>query len=632
MSDEARPAEQLPDENSAPAPPEPQSEAAPRNEQQPEEKPTTEQSLAEQSLADQAVTDQAVTDQAGGEEPSNDQASAEQASDDQASKRRILIGSQRDPAAYRARPRRDWKPVTGGEPSEAGSESARAPHPPTAEATTAEPPPATPPGEVPSAEGSAAKPEASPADAPAPSDEPRGPSQRERNRTRREKRDRKGKPKREPRLAPVDDSPKRRNPPPSLRHELPPELEAELQEAMGEGESLEAMLGGGESAEPQVELAPETQHAGRVVTIRHEDVFVELGSREQGVVSMKQFDEPPQPGDELQVIVQGFNRDDGLYELSLPNRAVDVEDWSQIREGMTVQAQITGHNTGGLECEVNHIRGFIPVSQVSLYRVEDMEQFVGESWPCLVTEANEDRRNLVLSRKAILEREREEAKQKFLEELQPGDVHEGTVRKILDFGAFVELGQGIDGLLHVSQLSWARVNHPSEVLKEGETVKVQVVKVDDQTGKIGLSCRDLLPNPWEDVQRNYPEGAVVRGRVSKLMEFGAFVELEPGVEGLVHVSELSHKRVWRPSDVVSEGDELEVLVLSVDPDAQRIGLSIKQLSQPEPSADDRKQAAEDAASAEPADAGKKKRQPQPAGPLKGGLGRGAGGEQFGLKW
>ena len=594
MSDEARPTEpsteqsaqldQSTPEQATPPQPEPQAQAEPQAQQ-----PTGEQPEA----ADPQSS-------GSGEKP----------------RRSVLIGSQRDPAAYRARAKRDWKPVETSEPPEANAQRADQPSPPSA----AQPAP-SPPSQ-----------EEAPAASASEEGDARAPTERERNRSRREKRDRKGKSKQgEPRLAPADDSPKKRNPPPSLRHGLPPELEAELQEAMGGEEgSIDAMLGG-DSTEPAVNVAVESKHTGRVVTVRHEDVFVDLGGREQGVVSLKQFDEPPQPGDELEVIVQGFNADDGLYELSLPNRAIDIEDWSQLREGMIVQTQITGHNTGGLEGEVNHIRGFIPVSQISLYRVEDIEQFVGESWTCLVTEANEDRHNLVLSRRAVLEREREEAKQRFLEELQPGDVHEGTVRKILDFGAFVELGHGVDGLVHVSQLSWARVNHPSDVLKEGEQIKVQVNKVDHESGKIGLSCRDLMPNPWEDVERKYPEGMVARGRVSKLMDFGAFVELEPGVEGLVHVSELSHKRVWRPSDVLNEGDEVEVLVLSVDKEAERIGLSIKQLSQPEPSAADKQKTEEEqSATAEPAD--KKRRQPQPTGPLKGGLGQGAGGEQFGLKW
>jgi small subunit ribosomal protein S1 len=236
------------------------------------------------------------------------------------------------------------------------------------------------------------------------------------------------------------------------------------------------------------------------------------------------------------------------------------------------------------------------------------------------------RRNLVLSRRAVLEREKEEARQKLLETLEPGQVHEGVVRKIMDFGAFVDIG-GVDGLLHVSQLAWSRVNHPSEVLTQGQSIRVKIEKLDRTTGKIGFSYRDLLENPWTGAAAKFPPNSVVRGKVTKLMEFGAFVELQPGVEGLVHISELSHKRVWRASDIVHEGDEVEVLVLAVDAQAQRISLSLKALSRPEP-AKPEKEAAEAGQAASPAHA--KRRRPDQ--PLQGGLGKAAGGDRFGLKW
>ena len=328
----------------------------------------------------------------------------------------------------------------------------------------------------------------------------------------------------------------------------------------------------------------------------------------------------------VEVIVRSLNREDGFYELTIPGQAEEVADWADLQEGMVVSARVTGHNTGGLECEVNHIRGFIPVSQVSLYRVENLEQFLGEQWPCLVTEANPDRRNLVLSRRAILEREREESRQQLFDSLAPGQVFDGVVRKILDFGAFVDLGDGVDGLLHISQLSWSRVNHPSDVLTEGQHIRVRIDKIDPETRKISLSYRDLFESPWTHVTSKYPEHSTVSGKVTKLMEFGAFVELEPGVEGLVHISELSHKRVWRASDVVQEGQEVEVLVLSVDTEAQRIGLSMKQLTQPEPVKKDDEQS--EAAEPEPV----KSRMAVPNRPLKGGLGRSSGGAAFGLKW
>ena len=364
---------------------------------------------------------------------------------------------------------------------------------------------------------------------------------------------------------------------PSVRERLSPELEDELSLAMG-GASMDDLFGGGAKDEQQL-FEPHSVQGGRVVAIRRDDVFVEFEGRQQGIVSLRQFDSPPIPGDLIQVVIERLNPEDGLYELGLPNKAVQVDDWSDLAEGALVEVRVTGHNAGGLECEVNHIRGFIPISQISLYRVEDLAPLVDQRLVCLITEADPDRRNLVLSRRAVLEREREQARQQLLESLQPGQVCEGVVRKLMDFGAFVDLG-GIDGLVHVSQVAWGRVKHPSDVLHEGQQIKVRVEKVDPTTGKISLGYRDLLESPWTAVGLKYPPNTIAKGMVTKLMDFGAFVELEPGIEGLVHISELSHKRIWRCSDVVKEGQEIEVMVLSVDSEAQRMSLSMKMLSAP----------------------------------------------------
>jgi small subunit ribosomal protein S1 len=386
------------------------------------------------------------------------------------------------------------------------------------------------------------------------------------------------------------------------------------------------LMSGTQAGPQEGMLEPESRHRVRIAAIRRDDVFVEFGGREQGCIAIRSFETPPNVGDEIDVIVQRYHPEESLYDLSLPGAAVDLGNWDEVREGMLVDAQITGHNTGGLECEVNHLRGFIPVSQISLFRVEDLAQFVGQRFTCLITDANRDRKNLVLSRRAVLEREKEEQKQKFFASLAPGQIHDGTVRKLMDFGAFVELGNGVDGLLHVSQLSWGRVKHPSEVVQEGQSVRVRIEKIDPQTGRIGLSYRDLHENPWAAAAGKYPPRSQVRGKVTRLMDFGAFVELEPGIEGLVHISELSHKRVWRAADVVKEGDEVEILVLSVSPDTQRMSLSIKALHQPEPT----KKEDEEAAEPELPPPTKKTSRPSNV-PLKGGLGR-TSGERFGLKW
>ena len=411
-------------------------------------------------------------------------------------------------------------------------------------------------------------------------------------------------------------------PRPSIRakdHDLEDELDR-----MMSGASMADLLGDGKSDEQAFES--DSIQKGRVVAVRRDDVFIEFAGREQGILSARLFDVPPTPGTEIQVAIQRLNPEDGLYELSLPNQTVQVDDWSDLVEGAMIEVRVTGHNTGGLECEVNHIRGFIPVSQIALYRVEDLAPFVDQRLTCVITESNPDRRNLVLSRRAVLERDKEQARKQMLSSLEPGQTFDGVVRKLMDFGAFVELGNGVDGLIHISQMAWGRVKHPSDVLKEGQAVKVRVQKVDPETGKISLAYRDLMQSPWEQAAQKYPARTVVRGTVTKLMDFGAFVELEPGVEGLVHVSELSHKRVWRPSDMVKEGDQVDVSVLSIDSDSQRISLSMKACSAPpEPVKK------EGEAEAGLPESSPKKASNKPTGPLQGGLGKRTG-ERFGLKW
>jgi small subunit ribosomal protein S1 len=423
---------------------------------------------------------------------------------------------------------------------------------------------------------------------------------------------------------------------PNLRAELSPDLEAELQAALGE-QSLEELIAaetgsaaGAVAGEP---LESESRHTGHVARIFRDNVFVELGGRNQGVLTLHTLAQEPNVGDALEVVVNRFNADDGLYELTPVGASVQVGDWTDIAEGITVEARITGHNKGGLECEVNKIRGFIPAGQISIYRVENFEEFVGQTLQCVVVEANQDRRNLVLSRRAVLERDQEAAKQQLLAQLEVGQVREGTVRNIRDFGAFVDLG-GIDGMIHVSQMSWDRVKHPSEVLTVGQKVKVKIQKLDPETHKISLAYRDLFESPWAKVPAKYPVTSKITGTVSRIMDFGAFVKLEPGVEGLVHISELSYKRVHRVADVVQEGQQVEAKVLSVDAENQRISLSIKVLGPPpEPpqqkKADSGAGESSTAADDSPAAPPKKKLRKVP---LQGGLGRSPMGDKFGLKW
>lgn len=421
--------------------------------------------------------------------------------------------------------------------------------------------------------------------------------------------------------APPPDRPRVRVPVPN-RRQRSEEIESEVAAALG-GLSLDEIVAGEFKAASQP-LKTGSRHRGQVIEVHGDDVFIALGGKSQGVASVRSFPTPPQPGEMVEVIVTGYSRDDDLYELSVAGGKVVAGDWADLTEGSIVEARVTGANTGGLECQVNHIRGFIPVSQIGLYHVENPAEYIGQKLLCVVTEANARRGNLVLSRRALLEREKEEARRKLLAELAPGQTREGTVRKILDFGAFVDLG-GVDGLIPLSQLSWEHVKHPSDVLQEGQKVRVRIERIDEATGKISLSLKHPEENPWAHVEERFPIGSLVKGTVSRLAQFGAFVRLAPGVQGLIHISELAHHKVHKVEHIVKEGQEVECRVLDVDPQAQRISLSLKAaLAKPE--------ASEAATPAEAEEPSRKLAVPRRTVPLKGGLSRPPTGEKFGLKW
>lgn len=405
-----------------------------------------------------------------------------------------------------------------------------------------------------------------------------------------------------------------------LSDDLQAELDAELAAA-----DVEAMLSGAAGMPDRKEpLAEGTRVHGVVLKVQADHVFIALGGPDEGMVPFEQFKEEPAVGSQVEVIVHSFSNADGLYNLGLPGEAMDVSDWEDIEEGSVVEATVTGANAGGLECKVGGVRGFIPISQIADYRVEDTSEFVDQKFLCVVNEANARRGNLVLSRRAILEREREEKRKEQLAKIEPGHQMEGIVRSIKDFGAFVDLG-GLDGLIHISKMSWDRVKHPSEVVEVGQKVMIQIDKVDKETGKIGLSLRDTQENPWDTAEAEFAPGAIHRGTVTRIAAFGCFVRLSAGVEGLVHISELASHRVTRVDAFVSEGQEVDVKVLSFDRDSQKIALSIKQTQ------------------AAPVDASPKEDEveepvrevavrPMHDGPLKGGNNTASGGEQFGLRW
>ncbi len=411
-------------------------------------------------------------------------------------------------------------------------------------------------------------------------------------------------------------------PKPRVSH-LSPELQQEIDAAL-EGVSLDGLMTGEVGMSVGADLPIDSRVPATVVKVHREDVFFRLPGNLEAITPLKHFTENPEVGAELEVVINRINPEDGLYEVSLPGTTAAVEDWSDLQAGMTVEAKVTGHNTGGLECNVNGIRAFMPVSQISMYRVEDLAQFVDEKWACVVNEANPERGNLVISRRAVLEREKAAAGEKLMEGLQVGQEHEGIVRSIRDFGAFVDLG-GIDGLIHVSKLSWDRITHPKDVLSEGEKVKVRIEKIEN--GKIGLSYRDVGEHPWKKAADEFVPNAIVDGTVTKIMDFGAFVKLAPGIEGLVHISELAHHRVVNVANVVSEGQEVRVKILSVDTENQRMSLSMKAMQAP-PEKASGKSRATDSEDEPPRESAVKKFE----GKLKGGTNKNTGGEQFGLKW
>jgi small subunit ribosomal protein S1 len=369
---------------------------------------------------------------------------------------------------------------------------------------------------------------------------------------------------------------------PRLR-ELDAEIEQELAEAMG-GLSDTDMYGDPAKQRRGAAPTPPGPKKGKIHSVHGADVFLDLpGGRSQGVLSAQQFPEGvPPPGTEVEVTIEGYDSANGLLVLSRKGAAMEA-DWSTVAANMIVEARVTATNKGGLSVDVNGIRGFMPISQIDMYRVENPDEYINQRLLCLVTEVNPEERNLVVSRRALLEREREEQREKLWADIVEGQVREGIVRSVKDFGAFVDLGGG-DGLLHVSEMSWTRVQDAASVVQPGQKVKVVVLKVDREKRKISLGMKQLQVSPWDTIHERIIPGSVVTGKVTRLMDFGAFVELEPAVEGLIHVSELSPQRVRRVADVVKPDQVVTVKVLNIDKPQRRIALSLKQAVAQEPEA------------------------------------------------
>jgi ribosomal protein S1 len=347
----------------------------------------------------------------------------------------------------------------------------------------------------------------------------------------------------------------------------------------------------------------------RVIGVRGKSVFVDLGAKSEGVVPVDQFEgELPGPGDMIEVRIDHFDTAEGILIVSLKGAAVEAS-WENLRKGLIVEAKVTKTNKGGLDVDVDGIRGFLPIGQIDINRVEDASIYVNQKLRVVVTEANQREKNLVVSRRDLLEQERAEKREETWKTLEEGQIHRGVVRSIKPFGAFVEIG-GVDGLIHVGDMSWSRVSDPSSLLRPGDEVEVKVLKVDRVTQKVGLGLKQLMPSPWDLAEGKYHRGQSVKGKVTRLMDFGAFVELEPGIEGLIHISELSPTRVRRVIDIVKPEQEVEVRIVKFDPDERKIALSLIPL--PAASAPVEEEEEEDDTPRPP--------RPEPKVPLKGGLG------------
>ncbi len=321
---------------------------------------------------------------------------------------------------------------------------------------------------------------------------------------------------------------------------------------------------------------------GTILEIRPQVVLVDIGYKSEGVIPVSEFeDEEIEVGDQIEVLLERLENDEGLVVLS-KEKAAHKQNWDKIvavfKDGGLVKGKVKSVVKGGLMVNVG-VEAFLPGSQVDIIPPKDLNEFVGNVYEFKIVKVNDERKNIVLSRREVIEAERSEQRQRFLETVKIGDRVKGQVKNITDFGAFIDLS-GMDGLLHITDMSWGRVNHPSELLHIGQELEVLILEVDRDKERVSLGLKQLSDNPWADIEQKYPIGSRVKGRVTKLLAYGAFVELERGVEGLVHVSELSWtKRITRPSDVLSLDQEIEAVVLNISVEEQKISLGVRQLDE-----------------------------------------------------
>ena len=367
----------------------------------------------------------------------------------------------------------------------------------------------------------------------------------------------------------------------SLEKEIAQELDGGSYDQLMEELSRDVAQEGASSGDAGGGSAPQVEHRmarGRIVEVRGEDVFVTLtgyAGKDQGLVPASQFDREPKIGSIMDFVVERHDESQGLVHLSREG-AVSRATWDSLQRGSVVEARVTGSNKGGLELEmIGGIRAFMPASQVESHFVEDLEVYVGQKVTAIAREVDQRAKKVVLSRRAHLEAQRRAQQEKLWAELEEGQVCQGTVTRVMDYGVFVDLG-GLDGLVHVSDMSYQRVHKPKDHVEVGQTVQVKVLKVDRENERVGLGMKQVTPDPWDDAHMRYTAGEQVTGKVVRTTDFGAFVELEPGIEGLLPIGEMSWKRIRYATDVVREGQMIRLMILDVDPNKQRLSLSLKQ--------------------------------------------------------
>ncbi len=320
---------------------------------------------------------------------------------------------------------------------------------------------------------------------------------------------------------------------------------------------------------------------GRILELRQREVLVDIGYKSEGVISLSEFDDEEElhVGDEVEVLLERLENDEGMVVLS-KEKAAYKQNWDKIvkvfeGDGL-IKGKVKSIVKGGLMVNIG-VEAFLPGSQIDIVPPRDLQQFVGNSYEFKIVKINNERKNVVLSRRELIEQERSDKRQSFLESAKVGDMVTGMVKNLTDFGAFIDL-DGMDGLLHITDMTWGRLGHPSELLNVGTEVTVVILDINQEKERVSLGLKQTQNNPWDKIEERFPAGQSVKGKITNLVPYGAFVEIEEGVEGLIHVSELSWtKRITRPSDVLTVGQEVEAVVLGVNKDEQKISLGVRQL-------------------------------------------------------